>query len=104
MGDSNFKYRDPIGPQAPYHCLEFKVVISALYHWVSVLQVCQVLIATDNTTVVSYINKQGGTHSVSLLRLVVDLFMWLQAQNIVLSLFRPNQPIMPEWSLQVCRQ
>ena len=28
----------------------------------------------DNTTVVSYINKQGGTHSLSLLCLVVDLF------------------------------
>ena len=30
-----------------------------------------------NTTVVPYINKQGGTHSHTLLRLVVDLFLWL---------------------------
>ena len=34
-----------------------------------------------NTTVVSYINKQGWTHSPCLLCLVVDLFMWLQAQD-----------------------
>ena len=30
--------------------------------------------ATDNTTVVAYIIKQGGTYSHTLLRLVVDLF------------------------------
>ena len=65
-------------------CLELKVVISDLHHWVSVLQGHQVMIATDKTIVVSYINKQGGTHSCSLLHLVVDLFMWLQAQDIVL--------------------
>ena len=52
-----------------------KAVIAALRHWVSVLQGHKVLITTDNTTVVSYINKQGGTHSLALLRLVVDLFM-----------------------------
>ena len=33
------------------------------------------MIATDNTTFVAYINKQGGTHSHLLLRLVVDLFV-----------------------------
>ena len=72
-----------------------------------------VLITTDNTTVVAYINKQGGTHSHFLLRLVVDLFLWLQTQDITLRarhipgclnviadrLSRPNQPIMTEWSL-----
>ena len=71
------------------------------------------MIATDNTTVVAYINKQGGTHSHLLLRLVVDLFLWLQTQDITLRarhilcclnviadrLSRPNQPIMTEWSL-----
>ena len=73
----------------------------------------QVLIATENTRVVSYINKQGGTHSLALLRQVVDLFMWLQTHDIVLRarhipgclnviadcLSRPNQPIPTEWSL-----
>ena len=46
--------------QLHFSCLELKVVIAALHHWVSVLQGHQVLIATDNTTLVSYINKQGG--------------------------------------------
>ena len=64
--------------------LELKAVIAALHHWVSVLQGHQVLIAMDNTTVVSYINKQEGTDSLTLLRLIVDLFMWLLAQDIVL--------------------
>ena len=71
------------------------------------------MISTDNTTVVSYNKKQGGTHSHSLLCLVVDFFMWLQAQDIVLRakhipkclnviadpLYRPNQPITTVWSL-----
>ena len=93
--------------------LELKAVPFTLRHWVSVLRGHQVLIASDNTTEVFYINKQGGTHSTSLLRLVVDLFKWLQAQDIILRarhipgclnviadrLSRPNQPISTEWSL-----
>ena len=61
-----------------------RAVILALHHWVTVLQGHHVLITTDNTTVVSYINTQGGTHSHLLLRLVVDLFLWLQTQDITL--------------------
>ena len=45
----------------------------------------RVMIATDNTTVVAYIIKQGGTHSHTLLRLVVVLFLWLQTQDIAFS-------------------
>ena len=44
-----------------------KAVILARHHWVSVLWGHQLMIATDNTTVVAYINKQGGTHSHALL-------------------------------------
>ena len=54
--------------------LELMAVILALHHWVTVLQGHQVIIATDKTTVVSYINKQGGTDLQTRLRLVVDLF------------------------------
>ena len=93
--------------------LELRAVILALHHWATVLQRRYVLIATDSTTVVAYINKQGGTHSNLLLRLVVDLFLRLQTQDITLRarhisfclnvitdrLSRPNQPIMKEWSL-----
>ena len=95
------------------NCLELKAVVSALQRWAPVLQDQQVMIATDNSTVVSYINKQGGTHSPTLLRLTVELLLWLEAQNIVVRarhipgcldviadhLSRPNQPISTEWSL-----
>ena len=95
------------------NCLELKAVVSALQHWAPVLQGHQVMIATDNSTVVSYINKQGGTHSPTLLRLTVELLLWLEAQNIIVRarhipgclnmiadhLSRPNQPISTEWSL-----
>ena len=70
------------------------------------------LIATDNNTVVAYINKQGGTHSHLLLRLVVDLVSvvtdsrHLRARhipgclNVIADQLSPlNQPIMTEWSL-----
>ena len=43
--------------------LELKAVVFALQHWAPVLQGHQVMITTNNSTVVSYINKQGGTHS-----------------------------------------
>ena len=96
------------------NCLELKAVVCALQHWAPVLQGHQVMIATDNSTVVSYINKQGGTHSPTLLRLTVELLLWLEAQNIIVRarhipgclnviadhLSRPNQPISTEWSLQ----
>ena len=95
------------------NCLEFKEVTFALQHWAPLLQGHQVMIATDNSTVVSYINKQGGTRSLTLLCLTVDLFLWLESQNIIVRarhipgclnviadhLSHPNQPIPTEWSL-----
>ena len=94
-------------------CLELKAVFSALQHWAPVLQGHQLMIATDNSTVVSYINKQGGTHSPTLLCLTVELLLWLEAQNIIVRARHipgclnviadhpscPNQPISTEWSL-----
>ena len=93
--------------------LELKAVICALQHWAPVLQGLQVMVAMNNSTVVSYINKQGGTRSLTLLRLTVELFLWLEAQNIIVRarhipgclnviadhLSRPNRPISTEWSL-----
>ena len=95
------------------NCLELKAVTCALQHWAPLLQGHQVMIATANSTVVSYINKQGGTRSTSLLRLTVELFLWLESQDIIVRarhipgclnviadhLSRPNQPIPTEWSL-----
>ena len=63
------------------NCLELKAVVSALKHWAPMLQGHQVMIAMDNSTVVSYINKQGGAHSPTLLHLTVELLLWLEAQH-----------------------
>ena len=65
------------------NCLELKAVVCALQHWAPMLQGHQVMIATDNSTVVSYINKQGGTHSPTLLLLTVELLLWFEAQNTI---------------------
>ena len=114
MGDSQISGTwTPLDRELHISCLELKAVVSALHHWAPVLQGHQVSIAMDSSTVVSYINKQGGTRSHTLLRLVVELFTWLQAHNIVVGaryipgclnviadhLSSPNQPITTEWSL-----
>ena len=47
------------------------------------------MITTDNTTVVAYINKQAGTHSHTLLRLVVDrVRVW-----VVMHVFHINSTV-----------
>ena len=93
--------------------LELKVVSHALQLWAQMLQGHQVMIARVNSTVVSCINKQGRTLSFTLLRLTVELLLWLEAQNIIVRarhipgclnviadhLSRPNQLIPTEWSL-----
>ena len=55
----------------------FRALSSNFHHTSmgSVIQGCHVLITTFNTTVVSFISKQGGTYSLSLLCLAVDLLM-----------------------------
>ena len=110
MGDSQISSiwtRSELGLHI--NILELKAVMLALRHWVSVLQGHQVIFPTDNTTVVAYIIKQGGT----LLRLVWDVFLWLQIQDIAIQarhiagclnviadqLSRLNQPITTELRL-----
>ena len=46
--------------------LELKAMILALRHFQEKCDQNQVLVASDNSMVVAYINKQGGTHSVGL--------------------------------------
>ena len=44
-----------------------------------------VMISTDNTTVVSYINRQGGTHSPNLCVDVWEILHWCLEYNIMIS-------------------
>ena len=83
-----------------------------------------VLVATDNSTVVAYINKQGGTHSAEMCALHLKIMTWchhycipLKARHISVCLnlmadllSRSNQVQSTEWSLhpqvfkQICRK
>ena len=48
-------------PGLHINCLELKVLMLAQHHWVPVLKGHQVMVAVDNSTVMSYINKWGNT-------------------------------------------
>jgi len=56
--------------------LELRTVFLALRHFSPFLQSCHILVRTDNTTMVAYINCQGGTRSLQLHRLAHRLLMW----------------------------
>ena len=72
-----------------------------------------VMICTDNTTMVLYINKQGGTHSPDLCMEVWEILYWCLEDNIILRichipgkfniladcLSRLDRPTNTEWSL-----
>ena len=93
--------------------LELKAVLLALRQFEYLCPNQIVLVATDNTTVVSYINKQGGMKSGSLCALLWRLLSWCHPRDITLrarhipgrlnviadKLSRHNQVIQTEWSL-----
>ena len=93
--------------------LELKMVFLALKSFEPLCKNQIVLIATDNSTVVAYINKQGGMKSGSLCALLWRLLAWCHPRGIVLKarhipgrlnviadkLSRHNQVIQTEWSL-----
>ena len=93
--------------------LELKAVLLALKRFQHLVQGKVVLIATDNTTVVAYINKEGGMRSGSLCALLWRLLCWCSLNQIVLKarhipgrlnviadkLSRQRQVIQTEWSL-----
>ena len=92
--------------------LEMKAVLLALKQLKHQCRDQIVLVATDNTTVVSYINKQGGMKSGSLCALLWRLLSWCHPSRITLrvrhipgclnviadKLSRHNQVIQTEWS------
>ena len=93
--------------------LELKAVLLALKKFEQQCWGQIILIATDNTAVVSYINKEGGMRSGSLCALLWRLLSWCNHRQIVLrarhipgrlnviadKLSRSTQVIQTEWSL-----
>ena len=90
-----------------------KAVFFALRSFAKILINKPVQVATDNSTVVAYINKQGGTRSWEHCALLWRILTWCRPKNIVLSarhipgclnvvadqLSRKGQALHTEWSL-----
>ncbi|XP_068225363.1 uncharacterized protein [Palaemon carinicauda] len=93
--------------------LEMKAVYRALQQFQQTLAGHSVVVMSDNTTVVAYINKQGGTFSQQLSHLAVEILSWTEVHSIPLSarfipgkrnvladsLSRASQIVSTEWSL-----
>ena len=62
--------------------LEMLAVMRALQEWCAALTDKSVLILSDNSTVVAYLSKQGGTKSQSLCRLATDIWQFAQLHAI----------------------
>ena len=102
-------------PESKLHInhLELKAVFLALKEFRTLCYKKTVVIATDNTTVVAYINKEGGMKSGSLCALLWRILSWCTRQQITLrarhipgrlnviadKLSRLGHTIQTEWSL-----
>ena len=113
-------------PESKLHInyLELKAVLLALKEFQSLCVGKIVLVATDNTTVVAYINKEGGMRSGPLCALLWRILTWCSHRQVTLKarhipghlnviadkLSRLGQTIQTEWSLlpevfqQLCTQ
>ena len=112
------------GKRLHINVLELKTVSLALRDFKDQCQNQTVLVATDNSTVVAYINKQGGTHSAEMWALLWKIMTWCHHYHITLKarhipgclnvmadlLSRSNQVQSTEWSLhpqvfkQICQK
>ena len=102
-------------PESKLHInhLELKAVFLALKEFQTLVFNKTVLVATDNTTVVAYINKEGGMKSGSMCALLWRILSWCTRQQVTLrarhipgrlnviadKLSRLGQTIQTEWSL-----
>ena len=102
-------------PETKLHInlLELKAVLLALRQFQAWVTGKIVLIATDNTTVVAYINKEGGMRSGALCALLWRIMAWCDKHAVTLrarhipgrlnvvadKLSRLGQVIQTEWSL-----
>ena len=102
-------------PESKLHInyLELKVIVLALKEFQDLCQDKIVFVATNNTTVVSYINKEGGMRSGPLCALLWRILTWCSRKQVTLKtrhipgrlnmvadkLSRLGQTIQAEWSL-----
>ena len=100
-------------PESKLHInhLELKAVFLALKEFKELCSNNIVLVATDNTTVVAFINKEGGMKSGPLCALLWRILTWCTRRQVTLrhtpgrlnvtadKLSRLGQTIQTEWSL-----
>ena len=90
--------------------LKMRAVLLSLRHFQEVIQRQSLLIATDNTTVVAYLQNQGGTHSFSLYLICREIMLLCQTvltvrhvpsnHNLIAdALSRFRVPVNTEWEL-----
>ena len=109
--------------QLHINVLELKAVLLALKGFQEHLQGQTVLICSDNSTVVAYLNKEGGTHSIEMCALIWKILAFTNSRRIQIrarhvpgslnviadSLSRRDKVIQTEWSLhqqifnQICK-
>ena len=68
--------------QLHINVLELKAVLLALKGFQEHLQGQRVLICSDNSTVVSYLNKEGGTHSIEICALIWRILTFTNFRRI----------------------
>ena len=99
--------------QLHINVLELKAVLLALKGFQEHLQGQTVLICSDNSTVVAYLNKEGGTHSIEMCALIWRILAFTNSRKIQIrarhvpgslnviadSLSRRDKVIQTEWSL-----
>jgi hypothetical protein len=95
--------------------LELKAVLRGVKHFLNRLENQRVSLFSENSTVVAYIRKQGGTHSPVLCRMTWELLQFCRHENIVLvprhipgknniladALSRSNKLVSMEWTLHI---
>ncbi|KAL0147528.1 hypothetical protein M9458_057156, partial [Cirrhinus mrigala] len=110
------------GPRLFWHinCLELLAVLLALRRFRPMIQGKHVLVRSDNTATVAYINHQGGVRSFRMSQLARHLLLWSQhrlkslrathipgeANRMADSLSRhpPRSHLIPSWDLAVVLQ
>ena len=112
------------GKKAIHKCSRVKAVFLVFQRFKDQCQNKTVLVATDNSTVIAYIHKQGGTHSEEMCALLWKIMTWCHRYQITLKTrhipgclnvmadlpSRSNQVQSAEWSLlpqvfkQICQK
>ena len=93
--------------------LELKAIQLALQKWEPHFHAQNLMIHSDNSTVVAYLNKEGGTRSATLCYLTWEILQWCRSRRITIRcshipgkknhladmLSRKNQVFVTEWTL-----